>query len=85
MECLHEPLTPAETNVLRALLGEDGVREIAHSLGCAELTVRTHLKRIHSKTHTHTLLSLEHFVIHHAACCLPGLALEVDHLMTERR
>jgi DNA-binding CsgD family transcriptional regulator len=45
-------LTPTELRVLLAAAAHTGVAEVAQSLGIAETTVKTHLKRIFAKTGT---------------------------------
>jgi DNA-binding CsgD family transcriptional regulator len=45
-------LTPSEIRVLLAVVEFTGVSEVAQSLGIAETTVKTHLKRIFAKTGT---------------------------------
>lgn len=45
-------LTPSETRVLFAIVEFTGVSEVAQSLGIAETTVKTHLKRVFAKTGT---------------------------------
>ena len=42
-------LTPAESRVAVALATGQTVAGIAHAQGCAESTVRTHLKRLYRK------------------------------------
>jgi len=42
-------LTPAESRVAVAVAAGQTSADIAHSLGCAESTVKTHLKRIYRK------------------------------------
>ena len=42
-------LTPAESRVALAVASGQTVAGTAHSLGCAENTVKTHLKRVYSK------------------------------------
>ncbi len=45
-------LTPSEIRVLFAVVELAGVSEVAQSLGVAETTVKTHLKRVFAKTGT---------------------------------
>jgi DNA-binding CsgD family transcriptional regulator len=45
-------LTPAELRTLLAIVELGGVPEVAHALGVAESTVRTHLGRLFQKTAT---------------------------------
>jgi DNA-binding CsgD family transcriptional regulator/PAS domain-containing protein len=45
-------LTPGEIRVLFAVVELTGVSEVAQSLGVAETTVKTHLKRVFAKTGT---------------------------------
>jgi DNA-binding CsgD family transcriptional regulator len=41
--------TPAEIRALRAYLEEGSTRCAAHAIGCAESTVKNHLKHVRSK------------------------------------
>ncbi|HLL28185.1 MAG TPA: helix-turn-helix transcriptional regulator [Xanthobacteraceae bacterium] len=43
-------LTPAEFRVLHAIVEEGGISEVAHALGIAATTVKTHLRHIFEKT-----------------------------------
>jgi len=45
-------LTPSELRVLLAIVGVGGVPETAATLGIAENTVKTHLRRLYAKTST---------------------------------
>jgi DNA-binding CsgD family transcriptional regulator len=45
-------LTPTELRVLLAIVQVGGVPEVAESLGVAESTVKTHMKRLYRKTDT---------------------------------
>lgn len=54
----HERLTPREAEVLRALMAGGDVADVAASLTISIATARTHIKRLHVKTHTHSLSGL---------------------------
>jgi DNA-binding CsgD family transcriptional regulator len=45
-------LTPTELRVLLAIVQVGGVPEVAESLGVAESTIKTHVKRLYRKTDT---------------------------------
>ena len=45
-------LTPAELRVLLAIVQEGGISDVAESLGIADTTVKTHLRRLFEKTGT---------------------------------
>ena len=56
-------LTPAESRVVAARTAGQSVAEIAEDLGCAESTVRTHLKRVHRKLGIRNQTELVHRVM----------------------
>lgn len=58
----HYGLTPMETRVLLTLIDAGGAPETAKVLGIAESTVRTHLRRLFSKTGTGRQLELAKLV-----------------------
>lgn len=51
----HERLTHREIEVLRALMAGHGVAGTAAQLTISMATTRTHIKRLHAKTYTHSL------------------------------
>lgn len=48
----HYKLTPAETRVLLTIVQAESVQEAASTLGVAATTVKTHLRRVFTKTQT---------------------------------
>ena len=56
-------LTPAESRVVVARTAGQSVAEIAGGLGCAESTVKTHLKRVHRKLGIRNQTELVHRVM----------------------
>jgi DNA-binding CsgD family transcriptional regulator len=63
-------LTPAERSVLAELCAGRTLREVAENLTLSYETVRTHVKHLHSKTQTHSLVALVASVWEHQGCCL---------------
>lgn len=59
-----------EKLVLRTLLGKRTVVEVAGRLGVRISTARTHVRHLHEKTGTHTLVDLVMWGLEHLDCCI---------------
>lgn len=59
-------LTPAQAKVSALVFSGHSIARVAELLGVSENTVRSHLKQIFQKTHTHGQMELVHF---HAQMC----------------
>jgi len=67
----HARLTRRERQVVVALLQGRSVSSTAESLGIRVSTVRGHIRAIHLKTETHTLIELILWAAKHHDCCKP--------------
>jgi DNA-binding NarL/FixJ family response regulator len=52
------PLTPREAEILDALVHGQDIASIAEVLVISVATTRTHIRNLHLKTNTHTLIQL---------------------------
>lgn len=68
-------LTASETEVALSLVQRRSVHDTARRLGVSVATIRTHLRRIFSKTDTHRQASLVHLLTH---MHLPGVPDHAD-------
>lgn len=66
----HASLTDREQEVSLLLLDGLNVIDIATRLAISVETARTHVKRQHAKTETHSLHSLVLWASIHRSCCL---------------
>lgn len=69
-ECLY--LTPAERDVLRALVRSRSVADVALARDRKVATVRAQVRELHRKTGTHTFVDLVLFGVEHWSCCTAG-------------
>ena len=60
-------LSPGELRVLEAVVEIGGVQAITEALGLSEGTVKTHLRHLFEKTHTHRQMDLVRLVAGHAS------------------
>lgn len=66
----HAHLTYSEAQVLRLLVAGRSVSDIAAVRDNTVLTIRTHIRNIHSKTDTHSLSQILLWTLMHGDCCL---------------
>ena len=67
----HARLTPRERLVLIGLLQGRTISSVAESLGVKLSTVRAHVRAMHLKTETHSLIELVLWAAKHHECCKP--------------
>ena len=67
---MHANLSPRQRMIVGGLATGSTIKEIAVANAVAIDTIRAHLRAIHLKTDTHTLVEAVLWVQEHAECCL---------------